>query len=79
MADDKNATLAQVAIAWILAQREWIVPIPGTTKANRIGENIKAASIQFSKEELAKIKESVDKLDIVGDRYPQSEQERIGK
>lgn len=75
----KNATSAQIAIAWILAQKEWIVPIPGTTNLNRLTENNQAAAITFTKEELVKINEAVDQLTIVGDRYPQSEKERTGK
>ncbi|MGM0216238.1 aldo/keto reductase [Enterococcus sp. AZ109] len=79
IADEKQATLAQVAIAWILAQKEWIVPIPGTTKLTRIQENIAAAAIQFSSSELQSINQAIAQLEIVGDRYPQSENERTGR
>lgn len=79
IAQKKEATSAQIAIAWILAQREWIVPIPGTTNSNRLTENNHASTIAFTKEELSQMNQAVAALTIIGDRYPQSEKERTGK
>lgn len=75
----KNATLAQIAIAWILAQKPWIIPIPGTTNLTRLHENNRAGNITFSRQELEAINEELNQLTIVGDRYPASEKERTGK
>lgn len=74
----KNATAAQIALAWVMAQKPWIVPIPGTTKISRIHENIKAANIKFSDEEMKAINDALSKIEIVGDRYPESEKRRTG-
>lgn len=74
----KNATAAQIALAWVMAQKPWIVPIPGTTKISRIHENIKAANIKFSDEEMKTINDALSKIEIVGDRYPESEKRRTG-
>lgn len=74
----KNATAAQIALAWVMAQKPWIVPIPGTTKISRIHENIKAANIKFSDEEMKMINDALSKIEIVGDRYPESEKRRTG-
>lgn len=74
----KNATGAQIALAWVMAQKPWIVPIPGTTKISRIHENIKAANIKFSDEEMKTINDALSKIEIVGDRYPESEKRRTG-
>lgn len=79
IANQKGASVAQVAIAWILAQKEWIVPIPGTTKIARLDENRGATDLQFTKEELSQINESIDKMEIVGDRYNRQQKERTGK
>jgi len=67
---EKQATPAQVAIAWILAQRPWIVPIPGTTRVERAEENIGSAEVRFSEAELGKIDEALSKIEIVGSRQP---------
>ncbi len=77
--NQNNATSAQIAIAWILAQKEWIVPIPGTTNLDRLTENNQAVDITFTNEELSRINTAVDQMTIVGDRYPQSEKERTRK
>lgn len=77
--NQKHATSAQIAIAWILAQKEWIVPIPGTMNLNRLTENNQAVDITFTNEELSRINTAVDQMTIVGDRYPQSEKERTRK
>lgn len=74
----KNTTAAQIALAWVMAQKPWIVPIPGTTKISRIHENIKAANIKFSDEEMKTINDALSKIEIVGDRYPESEKRRTG-
>lgn len=78
LATTKNATAAQIALAWVMAQKPWIVPIPGTTKISRIHENIKAADIKFSDEEMKTINDALSKIEIVGDRYPESEKRRTG-
>jgi len=67
----KQATPAQVALAWLLAQKPWIVPIPGTTKLERLKENIGAVSITFTEEELREINEALSKIPIQGGRYPE--------
>ena len=61
-----------------MAQKPWIVPIPGTTKISRIHENIKAANIKFSDEEMKTINDALSKIGIVGNRYPESEKRRTG-
>ena len=78
LATEKNATSAQIAIAWILAQKPWIVPIPGTTNLSRIKENVDATKIHFTDDELAKIDEALKKIEIVGDRYSEEENKRVG-
>jgi len=72
VAKKKNATPAQIALAWLLAQKAWIVPIPGTTKLNRLEENIGAASIELTKGDLCEIEEAASKIKIEGARYPES-------
>jgi aryl-alcohol dehydrogenase-like predicted oxidoreductase len=72
----KRATPAQIALAWLLAQKPWIVPIPGTTKLNRLDENIAAAAIALSSAELRQIDITASQITIEGDRYPQAEAER---
>ncbi len=72
VAEEKKATPAQIALAWILAQKPWIVPIPGTTKLNRLQENIGAASIELSENDLLQIDEAVSNINIEGARYPES-------
>ena len=79
IANEKEATIAQVSLAWLLAQKDWIVPIPGTTKLSRIDENTGATAIHFSKQELNDINHAVDQLEIVGDRYNQEQNSRTGK
>jgi len=66
----KRATPAQIALAWLLAQRPWIVPIPGTTKLSRLDENLGAASIELSPDDLAAIGRAADSVEIEGARYP---------
>jgi aryl-alcohol dehydrogenase-like predicted oxidoreductase len=74
--DQKRATPAQIALAWLLSQKPWIVPIPGTTKLNRLEENIAAASIELTPDDLRRIEGAVSRITVVGDRYPQAEAER---
>ncbi|MDK8189846.1 aldo/keto reductase [Paenibacillus sp. UMB7766-LJ446] len=79
LAEVKNVTTAQVALAWILAQKPYIVPIPGTTNVNRISENVAARNIVFTEQEMMVINKEVDKIQIVGHRYPEAEKRRTGK
>lgn len=79
LAGDKRVTTAQIALAWILAQKPWIVTIPGTTRISRISENIAATNLIFTDEELKTINEEVGKIRIVGDRYPEAEKKRTGR
>jgi aryl-alcohol dehydrogenase-like predicted oxidoreductase len=67
----KNATLAQVALAWLLAQKPWIVPIPGTTKLHRLEENLGAVNVELSPEDLRSIGDAVSGITVQGDRYPE--------
>lgn len=78
-AEEKNATPAQVALAWILHQKPWIVPIPGTTKISRLEENLGAATINFTEEELKKITDTISKIDLVGERYSPTNQKMINR
>jgi len=78
IARDKNATPAQIALAWLLAQKPWIVPIPGTTKLHRLEENIGAASIQLEDSDLAEIESAVSKIEVQGVRYPEQIQKMVG-
>jgi aryl-alcohol dehydrogenase-like predicted oxidoreductase len=75
----KNATPAQIALAWVLAQKPWIVPIPGTTKINRLQENLKAETITLSNDDLNEIEIAFSEIQIQGARYPQHLQERVGR
>jgi len=71
IAERKHATRAQIALAWLLAQKPWIVPIPGTTKLHRLEENLGGANIDLTSEDLQQIAESLAKLEIHGARYPE--------
>jgi len=71
VATEKGATTAQVALAWILAQKPWIVPIPGTTKSDRVKENIGAAALELSSSELNMITQGADSIEAKGGRYPE--------
>ena len=79
IANEKNVTSGQIALAWLLGQKPWIVPIPGTTKIHRLIENIGAASVELSTFEINKIDETYSKIEIHGDRYPAQLQKHIGK
>ena len=67
----KNATPAQIALAWLLAQKPWIVPIPGTTKLHRLEENIGAIAIELSADDLQQIENAASKITVEGARYPE--------
>jgi aryl-alcohol dehydrogenase-like predicted oxidoreductase len=74
----KNATPAQIALAWLLAQKPWLVPIPGTTKSHRLNENIGAVDIELTSEDLREIEEAASKITIQGARYPDSAEKMTG-
>lgn len=78
LAGRKQATPAQVALGWLLAQRPWIVPIPGTTKPHRLEENLGAVQLQLTEEELAEINAAVSKIQILGDRLPEAAMKMVG-
>jgi len=69
--DEKKATPAQIALAWLLAQKPWIVPIPGTTKLHRLEENMGAADLELTPTELAELDEAAAKIQVKGERYPE--------
>jgi aryl-alcohol dehydrogenase-like predicted oxidoreductase len=75
----KKATPAQIALAWLLAQKPWIVPIPGTTKLKRLEENIGAAEIEFTSADLRDIKSATSKINVQGDRYPEKFEQMTGR
>jgi aryl-alcohol dehydrogenase-like predicted oxidoreductase len=79
VAKQKNATAAQIALAWLLAQKPWIVPIPGTTKLNRLEENISAASIELTEKDLREIEEAASKIKIEGARYPENLEKTVNR
>lgn len=79
LAAKKQATRAQIAIAWILAQKPWIVPIPGTTKMHRLEENLGGAELVLSAQDLAEIAEVLERIPVEGDRYPAFLQARVDK
>lgn len=79
IAADKGITPAQLALAWVLAQRPWIAPIPGTTKLSRLEENIAAASVEMSAADLAEIEQAISGIEIKGDRYSGVNQARIDR
>jgi len=78
IAKQKNATPAQIALAWILAQKPWMVPIPGTTKIHRLEENIGAVLIELSKDDLAQIETTASKIEVEGARYPEQLEKMTG-
>ncbi len=78
-AQQKKATPAQIALAWLLAQKPWIVPIPGTTKLQRLEENIGAAVIRLAPEDLRQLEAAASKIPVQGDRYPEEMQKLVGR
>jgi aryl-alcohol dehydrogenase-like predicted oxidoreductase len=75
----KGATAAQVALAWLLAQKPWIVPIPGTTKPHRLRENLGAASLKLTPQDLTDLEDAASRITIQGGRYPQALEELSGR
>ncbi|HEY0730676.1 MAG TPA: aldo/keto reductase, partial [Pyrinomonadaceae bacterium] len=75
----KDATPAQIALAWLLAQKPWIVPIPGTTKLSRLEENIGAASVELTSQDLSEIESAASKITVQGERYPESMERMTGR
>ena len=79
IAREKQATPAQIALSWLLAQKPWIVPIPGTTKLHRLKENIGATQIRLSAEDLQRIQDALGKIPIQGERYGEAQQRQIDR
>jgi aryl-alcohol dehydrogenase-like predicted oxidoreductase len=79
IAAQKKATPAQIALAWLLAQKPWIVPIPGTTKLERLIENLGAGDIQLTADDLREIEEAAGEITVHGARYPAHLQQRVGR
>ena len=79
IATRERATSAQIALAWLLAQKRWIVPIPGTTKLHRLKENVGAAAVELAEDELGKIEKALAQIRVQGDRYPAHLAARVGK
>ena len=79
IAEQKEATPAQIALAWLLAQKPWIVPIPGTTKVSRLEENLGAANIKLTAHDLREIDSAASKIKVEGARYPEHLQKMVGR
>jgi aryl-alcohol dehydrogenase-like predicted oxidoreductase len=79
IADQKKATRAQIALAWLLAQKPWIVPIPGTTKLSRLEENNGAVNVELTAEDLAQIERAFSGIEVEGARYPEALQKLVGR
>ncbi|MEH2036546.1 aldo/keto reductase [Nostoc sp.] len=79
IAEQKQATPAQIAIAWLLAQKPWIVPIPGTTKLHRLDENIGAVSVELTPDDLRAIDDAASKIEVQGARYPEKLEQMTGR
>ncbi|MEH1854600.1 MAG: aldo/keto reductase [Nostoc sp.] len=79
IAEQKQATPAQIAIAWLLAQKPWIVPIPGTTKLHRLDENIGAVSVELTPDDLRDIDDAASKIEVQGARYPEKLEQMTGR
>jgi aryl-alcohol dehydrogenase-like predicted oxidoreductase len=75
----KGATSSQIALAWVLAQRPWIVPIPGTTKLERLKENLRSVHVEFTPEEWRDLNHAVSKIKLQGDRYPTDQEKLVGQ
>src|SRR5437867_4658807 len=75
----KKATPAQIALAWLLAQKPWIVPIPGTTKLHRLDENIGAVSVELTPDDLRNIDVAASKITVQGARYPEKLEQMTGR
>jgi aryl-alcohol dehydrogenase-like predicted oxidoreductase len=79
IASQKGVTNAQIALAWLLAQKPWIVPIPGTTKLYRLKENIAAAAVDLTAEDLREIESAAAKITVQGARYPEHLDKLVGR
>lgn len=79
IAKEKNATPAQIALAWLLAQKPWIVPIPGTTKLNRLRENLGAVAIELTQDDLLSIQSAASLITITGERYSEASERMVGR
>jgi aryl-alcohol dehydrogenase-like predicted oxidoreductase len=79
IAKERKATKAQIALAWLLAQKSWIVPIPGTTKLHRLEENIGAADVELTPEDLRQIGDALSHIQVQGDRYPPQLKAMVGR
>jgi aryl-alcohol dehydrogenase-like predicted oxidoreductase len=79
IATRKKATSAQIALAWLLAQKAWIVPIPGTTKPHRLDENLASANLELRPQDLLDIENAISGVAVLGDRYPAWMQQTIGR
>lgn len=79
IAEQKHVTPAQIALAWLLAQKPWIVPIPGTTKLHRLDENIGAVSVELTPEDLRDIDNAASKIAVQGARYPEKLEQMTGR
>ena len=77
--EQKGATPAQIALAWLLAQKPWIVPIPGSRKVERLNENIGALSVELNPDDLLEIKNAISKITVQGDRYPEDLMKTTGR
>jgi len=77
--EQKGATPAQIALAWLLAQKPWIVPIPGSRKLERLDENIGALAVELTPDDLREIEGAISKITVVGDRYAAKEQQMVGR
>ncbi|MEJ2428310.1 MAG: aldo/keto reductase [Deltaproteobacteria bacterium] len=79
IAEQKKATPAQIALAWLLAQKPWIVPIPGTTKLHRLDENLGAVAVELTSDDLREIDSASSKITVQGDRYPEKMEQMTGR
>jgi aryl-alcohol dehydrogenase-like predicted oxidoreductase len=79
IAGKKKATPAQIALAWLLAQKPWIVPIPGTTKLHRLDENIGAVAVELTPDDLREIDSAASKITVHGARYPEKLEQMTGR
>jgi len=78
-AQQKKATPAQIALAWLLAQKPWIVPIPGTTKLHRLEENLGAARVELTPDDLRQIDDAASTVTVQGERYPEQMQKLVNR
>jgi aryl-alcohol dehydrogenase-like predicted oxidoreductase len=79
IAFEKGVTNAQIALAWLLAQKPWIVPIPGTTKLHRLEENLGAAAVELTADDLQRVEKAISGIEVQGARYPAQLQQRVGR